>query len=346
MITRINNYYRYLACQLRMGKNLDKRMTRIFQDNQKKPLLVIKERDVGFFSLFLQVVNTLICVEKQALNCQVVIEFGDQQSYFCGSNSWTDYFQQLESETDSGLTSQIQNANTHYKKYLKQMPYWDECGAVYQVDWQTYWTASYYPRFNHQSADLHINHAKIPKHQERITAAKVIEKYIKVNNEISARLSELLATRVTGNFVLGVQFRGTDARMDSRRKIPSYEHYLEIINQQLSEYGNKANMIIVVASDEQAFIDVVTETFANVISVDTIRHDVGDENYRGSGPQDFLMPAFIAKNKQQALKGAIMDYLLLCQSDVLIHNLGSLTNAVLLTKPGIKSILMGKEMSA
>ena len=58
-------------------------------------------------------------------------------------------------------------------------------------------------------------------------------------------------------------------------------------------------------------------------------------------PYSFLGGQKIGKDIKEALKGAIMDYLIICQSDVLIHNLGSLSNAALLTNPSIKNVLIG-----
>ena len=148
-------------------------------------------------------------------------------------------------------------------------------------------------------------------------------------------------SRIEGG-VIGVQFRGTDARKDGRRVVPSYEVFIEAINNQLNKRTD--NPVIVVASDEQLFIETVKKRFPNVKHYEAARHQSGS-TFEGEGPLGCLMPKFIADNKNDALKGAVMDYLIISMADVLIHNLGSLSNAALLTNPRIKSIRIGPDIS-
>jgi hypothetical protein len=119
------------------------------------------------------------------------------------------------------------------------------------------------------------------------------------------------------------------------RTVTLYEVFIKTIKDQL--IGRIDDPVIVVASDEQQFIKTITSKLSKVKSYETLRHEEGEAIY-GKGPLGYGMPSFISKDQKEALKGAVMDYLIICQSNVLIHNLGSLSNAALLTNPSIKNI--------
>jgi hypothetical protein len=85
------------------------------------------------------------------------------------------------------------------------------------------------------------------------------------------------------------------------------------------------------------------DKFPNVYAVDTVRHEDGEGDPQTFGPMGLGMPSFIDKDKFSALEGVMLDYLLLCRSDHMIHSFGSVSTTVLLTKPEMTSELVGKQ---
>jgi len=329
-----------------IGKDLHTHLDKHFQDHQsnhgKPAVLVLRERDVGFFSLFLQVINTLMSVDEENLDCTVHVEFGKNQSYFQGTNTWLDFFESIPNQDVAPSSSQLDQIEENYQLRLNQAAYWDEKGFIYSTESGVYWTGSYYPNLTPTSQSLYISHKTVPTEAERIRVAKIVGKYVVPNQEIREELRKFIEDNHIEGEIIGVQFRGTDARNDGRRAVPSYQVFIEAIEDQLKIL--KGYPIIVVASDEQAFIETIKIRFQNVKSYETIRHQSGDQ-IEGEGPQGGMMPMFVSENKNAALKGAIMDYLIISMANVLIHNLGSLSNAALLTNPQTKSILIGRNIS-
>ena len=304
----------------------------------KPAVLVLRERDVGFFSLFLQVLNTLLIIEEENLNCSVYVELGKNQAYFHNSNTWLDFFEPISGQETTPSHRQLERVEADYQNKLNHAVFWDPQGFVYSTEKGVYWTASFYPKLTPNSRARTISHHTVPTKSERIRAAKIVRTYLLPNADVRAELQAFVKDNAITGHIIGVQFRGTDARTDGRRVIPAYEIFIEAIRDQLQ--GRSDHPVIVVASDEQAFIDAIASTFPNVKSYQTLRHQSGTL-FDGEGPQGFMMPKFVTDHKNAALKGAIMDYLIISMSHVLIHNLGSVSNTALLTNPAIKSIRIG-----
>ena len=338
---RLQRSLQRARCRLESEKHLDKQFKQLATETQEKALLVIKERDVGFFSLFLQVVNTLLCVDGEDLDCSVYVDFGDKQSYYSGSNTWLDFFSQIPGWDAATISDKVDRVNHDFEKRIHDQLLWEAAGSIYKVDPDLFWTGSYYPLFSPDSSQFHIDFKGVPSQAERDKAARVIQKYVSVLPEIQDELAHFIRDNHLDRFVIGVQFRGTDARQDSRRTIPTYDLFFETVREQLEQRDHEA--AVVVASDEQSFVDAIRGHFQNAVCYNTIRHQAGDR-LTGRGPQGLGMPAFIGKDQKSALAGAVLDYLILCQSNVLIHNVGSLSNAVLLTNPATQSVVIGADL--
>ena len=194
------------------------------------PTLVIRERDVGFFSLYLQVINTLICVDKQRFQCSVYVDLGSKQSYYCGANSWLDFFEPILDQTHAVSELQLRKVDRDFNKRIREMLYWDAYGSIYKKDDSLFWTGSYYPQFNHESAAFHIGHMDVPNARERETAARIISKCIRPNKKTQNELDQFVARSLKDHFVIGVQFRGSDARVDDKRRIPTYADFIRRID--------------------------------------------------------------------------------------------------------------------
>jgi hypothetical protein len=249
-----------------------------------------------------------------------------------------DYFSEIPNQQNRPSTSQLRLIDQEYEKRTSQVGCWDEEGVVYSTEPGVFWTASFYPKLKPGARSKFISHHGTPSLQERVRASKVIEKYLLPRSETQEEFNRFKEQNGIKGDVIGVQFRGTDAREDHRRMIPSYEVFFEAIEDQLK--GRDDDPVIVVASDEQAFVRAIENKFRNVKSYHAPRHEAG-EQYKGKGPQGAMMPKFVTDNKNAALKGVVMDYMLICLADVLIHNVGSVSNSALLTNPKIRSIRLG-----
>ena len=190
----------------RYRKDFQSRLNRIFSKDAsrfgEKPLLIIKERDVGFFSLFLQVMNTLLCIKEEGLNCTVNVDFGDAQSYFTGSNTWTDVFEQFPSEYESSTSDKKDCVNRDFKKRINQADIWDYAGAIYKPEKGLYWSGSYYPRFTPQSSDVHITHTRVPTKPERQRASEIIKRHIFLRKDLQSELDQFIQTKGMSQILL------------------------------------------------------------------------------------------------------------------------------------------------
>lgn len=343
--------------------------------NRGTSLFVIKERDVGFFSLFLQVVNTLLYLRNEKANAIPIVQFSDKQEYFSGSETWEDFFEPLVFLNKLAIQNMLDRVNASFLHHMSEMKYWDRTGIIYDVRRSLSWSGSYYPgrhagrllsrlklklplkllnivkpRSSHpsklstQGTRLYVSHEVVPTQEDRRNASDVIGKYINLKPEIQDKVDGLFRD-YDDHYIIGVQFRGTDARKDERRAIPAYDHYVDVIKRHLEERdpSDSRKVFIFVASDEDDFIRFLSGQFDNVGHFEAIRHtaDAGDE--QSGGKLGWGMPAFIRVNRKKALEGAILDYAGLCRSHYMIHNFGSLTNAVLLTCPDIGNHLVGAD---
>ena len=311
-----------------------------------KSILVIKERDVGFFSLFLQVVNVFLFLKSKGLKCQVYVDFGCHQVYYNGENTWTQFFK--KEGLDEVFLDQLTEVRLDFQEVVDKglFAISDEYGLVYQVGENCFWTNSYYPNFSNSFE--YISHATRPSQKDRKRTEPIIREWMQPVRAYQEFQANYAARYFDGNFVIGVQFRGTDARKDRRRTIPSYSEVFRIVQSTIDNYEEKQqkNIVLFVASDEQSFVDEMSEAFKEktVLSTETVRQTTGTNQLEKMGPMGWGLPSFVVENGPKALDGVFKDYLLLCYADVLIHSVGSVASAVLLSKPKIVSVMLGDEI--
>jgi hypothetical protein len=150
----------------------------------------------------------------------------------------------------------------------------------------------------------------------RESISQLIREYVRPRDFIIEKANRFFQEHLEGRYVIGVQIRGTDAVGDPTRDVPMtsvrYDKFISVVGRLLQE---NPGALIFVASDEQTSVDLMRNTFPGVISYDSIRHQ-GD-------------PDRAAQNGEEA----IIEYILLCQCNYLVHNLSSIPRAVLLTVP-------------
>ncbi|MEM6460639.1 MAG: hypothetical protein AAF724_01845 [Pseudomonadota bacterium] len=347
-------------------------------------LFVIKERDVGFFSMFLQVVNTLFHIENAEEHAIPHVNLTDKQEYFTGSETWEDFFEPLAFLNPAALEPYLERVNRSFEERLPEMKLWDQYGVTYKIADNLSWSGSYYPRLkinkilghlplkttfkSHRfmekaykrltgqavdpasldapknAAKYHISHIVLPDKTQRQSASVVIGRYINLKAEVKNQV-EALFEPFENHYIVGVQFRGTDARKDERRMVPAYDLYIDEIKRHLEsrDPNDHRETLIFVASDEDDFITFLSGYFDNVIHFDALRHAGDKEDEKSGGKLGWGMPAFIREDRKKALEGAVLDYAGLCRANYMIHNFGSLTNSVLLTNPEMGNCLIGDD---
>jgi hypothetical protein len=114
----------------------------------------------------------------------------------------------------------------------------------------------------------------------------------------------------------------------------NFRKYFAIVQRLLRE---QPHALIFVASDTQSSVDRMRERFGNrVIAYDSLRAESGE--LAGRGPTGRIMPAYLTRDRDRAARNgeeAVIEYLLLCRCDYLVHNCSGLAHTVLLTIPGM-----------
>lgn len=138
--------------------------------------------------------------------------------------------------------------------------------------------------------------------------------------------------------MIGVHIRGTDALGDPDRHVKvgrvNFRKYVSVLRRLRRK---NPDALIFVASDAQDSVDRIRTTFSGVIAYDSIRHHGGE--LAGRGPAGGLMPAYLAQDPDRAAQNgeeAVIEYLLLCRCNYLVHNRSNIPRTVLLTVPDMQ----------
>jgi hypothetical protein len=197
---------------------------------------------------------------------------------------------------------------------------------------------------NHQTGPTRFNRENIkgmavdPSLRLRKFTSAIIRDYVRPRDYIKHEVSQFFDRYLARRYAIGVHIRGTDALVDQRRWLKANQidflRYFEIIDQLLREHPDA---VIFVASDAQSSVDRIRERFGErVVAYEAIRHNDGD--LAGKGPTGRIMPAYLtdapdpdtgARNGEEA----VIEYLLLCRCNHLVHNGSGIARTVLLTVP-------------
>jgi hypothetical protein len=316
-------------------------------------LLVILERDVGFFSLFIQVVNTLRLLEEGNLGYIPIALFGSGCIYFhenghMGKRSvWEYYFEPLvpgkgeevvldalgsdpfgkiesirrAKERERGLVEFPQDINLlppltkKDKRNLAQVQSTDTFA-------QCVWTENFLPVIDgkHLSPSYDLAEGRL-----------VIERYIRFRPYIADAIEVFFVQYLAAYYVIGVHVRGTDGHSAPARgvEIPFCKYFVEIERE--IETAGRENCRVFLATDEQNFINLFVERFGDVVVFyDALRKTDNDEIF-GVGPTGQVLPAYITKSQDIAVRNGadvVIEYGLLCKAHMLIHNKSSISHAV------------------
>lgn len=293
-------------------------------------LHIICDRDVGLFNLILSVIphvdwaiseRRIPVVYYGAGNCYWTLH-----GYRDRDTVWEYYFEPIVPEFP------VSSIPPHIRKRISvRPPVRSELGSF--VDEFAFVS-------NHPTGLIRFEDAikdyVDPSDRLRQKASAIIRDYIRPRHFIAEKFDRFLHECLAGQYVIGVHIRATDALVDPNRALKEnqidFQKYFAII-ERLLRVQPKAG--IFVASDAQSSVDIMRKQFGTrVIAYDSIRHKSGD--LAGKGPTGRIMPAYLTWDADRAARSgeeAVIEYLLLCRCDYLVHNGSSMARAVLLTVP-------------
>lgn len=322
-------------------------------------LLIIRERDVGLFSMILQILHTLSLLESQRINRIPVVIMGRGITYFDEAGhegrrtAWEYYFEPLVmgvSEDDllavlgdrafellESKRKQLEHARgaVEFPEQVNQLPpltardqsdLMELESIVGSRDWA--WTESFNPIVDGKSQSL--------SEDSQRNYPGLVERYIHPREYILNKVRMLFDARLKGFHVIGVHVRGTDGFSAPARgtEIP-FDRYFHEIDQRLSLVGSDCCRVYL-ATDEQYVVTRFEERYGDLLVVYDAARNTDSDNVFGKGPTGQVMPAYITSGGTSATQNgedAMVEYSLLCKSDILVHNLSSLSLVARLSVP-------------
>jgi hypothetical protein len=300
-------------------------------------LHVIRERDVGLFSLIQQVVANVPWALHEAR--VPVVDFRERTAYWTPnghsgrSSVWEYYFEPVVDElpssaVPSSVTEEIELA----------YPDQNELG-LFATDYAFVSTHfGDHPRLSGIAPAIPYTTGN-PGRALREWTSEIIKRFVRPRAYLTAKVDAFFDAHMRGNSVIGVHVRGTDAV--SGRETRAYRQgSLDFgrFERELSRLlHSQPNARMFVATDAQASLDRLTATFGErVLAYDAVRHVKGEAV--GSGPTGCIMPAYVAADRNTAARNgedAVVEYLLLARCGHLVHNGASLATTVLLRDPAM-----------
>jgi hypothetical protein len=179
-----------------------------------------------------------------------------------------------------------------------------------------------------------------PTRRVRLLASAIVRDFIRPRAYIRTRADEFHRAHLAGRYVVGVHIRGTDALVDPTRYVQmtrvDFARYVAVIRNLIRR---RRDAVVLVASDSQDSVERIRAEFRNAIAFDSIRH-VGGE-LAGQGPAGGILPAYLTQDRDRAAQNgeeAVIEYLLLRRSNVLVHNHSSIPQMVVLSEPDLPDI--------
>jgi hypothetical protein len=177
-----------------------------------------------------------------------------------------------------------------------------------------------------------------PSRKIRELTSTIVRDYIRPRNYILEKTNRFFHEYMSNRHVVGVHIRGTDALGDPDRHVKvtrvNFHKYISVLRRLRRK---NPDTLFFVASDTQDSVDRIRKAFNGVITYDSIRHHGGA--LAGRGPAGGLMPAYLAQDRDRAAQNgeeAVIEYLLLCRCNYLVHNRSNIPRTVLLTVPDMQ----------
>jgi hypothetical protein len=298
-------------------------------------LHIISERDVGLFSLIQQVVANIPWALAE--NRVPVVHFADGTCYWTPNGYrgrdtvWEYYFEPLD---PTYPTARIPDPVKGLISVDRPSPH--EVG--YHAGKHVFVSSHFGDHPQLRGATLLIPYEwDDPSDPLRKEAKAVLDSFVRPRAYILQKVRDFFSRHMAGHYIIGVHARGTDAT--SKQELRTFRQGSLVLSRYCAEIERilecQPEAKIFMASDEQSSLRHLAAAFpSRVIAYDSVRHESGEA--AGQGPTGWIMPAYIAGNRDVAAKNgedAIIEYLLLSRCDYLVHNGSSLARTVLLNAP-------------
>lgn len=176
-----------------------------------------------------------------------------------------------------------------------------------------------------------------PDDLARQVAHNILRRFIRPRDYLREKANRFLDQYSDGNPIIGVHVRGTDSISEEEQR-PHRRGSL-ILSKYVSEIQRlikaEPTASVFVATDAQSSLDQLRNAFGSrIIAYDSLRHQSGEA--AGKGPTGWMVPAYIAKDRDRAARNAeeaVIEYLLLSRCIHLVHNGSSMARTVLLNVP-------------
>lgn len=300
-------------------------------------LHVIRERDVGLFSLIQQVVANIPWALREARI--PVVDFRDRTVYWTpnghqGRDSVWEYY--FEPVVDALPSSAVPDAVSE----RIEAAYPDQTDLGFFATDEAFVSNHFgdHTRLSGIAPAVPYTTGN-PGPALREWTREIMRVFVRPRTFISAKVDAFFDSRMRGSEVIGVHVRGTDAV--SAREMRAYRQGsldLGRFERELHRLlEDRPEAKIFVATDAQASLDRLVDTFGKrVLAYDALRHIEGEAD--GRGPTGCIMPAYVTADRDTAAQNgedAVVEYLLLGRCSHLVHNGASLATTVLLRDPAM-----------
>jgi hypothetical protein len=320
------------ACAERLDSDYASALSRV-----PRVLHVIRERDVGLFSLLQQVMaNVPWALHEGRLP---IVDFRDRTAYWTpegyrgGDSVWEYYFEPVVADLPSSVVPRPVSLAIE-----DSFPDQNDLGFFVTPD------AFVSNHFGDHSSLRGI--APVvpyttgnPDQPLRKWTSLILSRFVRPRAYISDKVEAFFDAHMAGSHVIGAHVRGTDAvsareTRDYRQGSLNLERFEQVLNGLLRD---RPEAKIFVATDSKASLDRLQSTFGErIVAYDAVRHVEGEA--AGSGPTGAIMPAYISADRDTAAQNgeeAVVEYLLLGRCAHLVHNGASLATTVLLRHPSM-----------
>lgn len=300
-------------------------------------LHVIRERDVGLFSLLQQVMaNVPWALHEDRLP---VVDFRDRTAYWTpeghqgGDSVWEYYFEPVVEDLPS-------SAVPRSVSLAIDASFPDQNDLGFFVTPEAFVSNHFgdHPSLRGIAPAVPYTTGN-PDQPLRDWTSLILSRFVRPRDYISDKVEAFFDTHLAGSDVIGVHVRGTDAvsareTRDYRQGSLNYERFEEVLSELLRD---RPEAKVLVATDSKASLDRLQSTFGErIVAYDAVRHVEGEA--AGSGPTGAIMPAYISADCGTAAQNgedAVVEYLLLGRCAHLVHNGASLATTVLLRHPSM-----------
>lgn len=300
-------------------------------------LHVIRERDVGLFSLLQQVVANVAWAQHDGR--VPIADFRERCCYWTprghhGAGSvWEYYFEPLvEGYPADSVSASVRSRIDRNFPGMSDLGYFPEANVFV--------TSHYgdHPSLREKAPVIPYMDAR-PASDLRGWTSDLMERYVRPRQYVRDKADAFFREHMAGHEVIGVHIRGTDAVSPQetrayRQNSLNLDRFVDTLSAMLRE---RPRARIFVATDAQSSLDHLREAFGDrVIAYDSVRHLEGDP--AGLGPTGLIMPAYIADDRDAAAQNgedAVVEFLLLGRCVHLVHNGAGLALTVLLRDPGM-----------